>query len=247
MHCWQSNTYHPFVLFGSILLAISYFVWRTGAHRDSERLLGVLNLASIVVGLGFVASFGAAWLEYYLETEALKWALAGEKWFGAYLLVALVFLLVRPSAAFGNNHHRYFDQLSTTIALGYIGGKIACFVSGHYGCYGLPTDLPWGMVYCNAEHTSEVAVHPVQLYDAAFHIILLLVFWCCARFGYEGFGVLFLLLHPIYNFDMEFLRTSLRIGLGLTPGQYFYIASFVVCLLITFRYGLSFRKVARST
>ncbi|NJD55219.1 MAG: prolipoprotein diacylglyceryl transferase [Nitrospirae bacterium] len=63
------------------------------------------------------------------------------------------------------------DIWAPSIALGHAIGRLGCFCAGC--CYGLPTDLPWGVTFSNPETLAVrgVPLHPTQLYESAAELL----------------------------------------------------------------------------
>lgn len=89
-------------------------------------------------------------------------------------------------------------------------GRIGCFLNGC--CFGLPTDLPWGVHFpetCHAGYASGgVAIHPTQIYeligDFAIAGVLL---WRTAKVKFEGeLFMMFLIMVGIFRFFIETIR-----------------------------------------
>ena len=75
------------------------------------------------------------------------------------------------------NFWKIADLFAPYIALSFAIGRIGCFLRGC--CFGLPTDLPWGVLYSQGSLASQifsVPLHPTQLYEsiACFAIAFLL-------------------------------------------------------------------------
>jgi phosphatidylglycerol:prolipoprotein diacylglycerol transferase len=93
---------------------------------------------------------------------------------GLILAVAMCMLLMyrnRDKMAF----IEACDIMANLVTLGYVFGKVGCFTSGD-GCYGTPTDMPWGMAFPNALSPTKpgVFVHPTPLYEIALNLALFL-------------------------------------------------------------------------
>ena len=63
------------------------------------------------------------------------------------------------------------DIWAPSIAVGHAIGRLGCFCAGC--CYGLPTDLPWGVTFNNPETLAirGVPLHPTQLYESAAELL----------------------------------------------------------------------------
>lgn len=106
-------------------------------------------------------------------------------------------------------------DLAPCIPAGHCLGRIGCFFGGC--CFGKPTDGIFGVVFPEGSIPYEyyggaVAVHPTQLYEAAFLLLLALFLW---KFGKKEAFPLYLILYGAGRFLLEFLRNDDR---GLIPG-----------------------------
>jgi phosphatidylglycerol:prolipoprotein diacylglycerol transferase len=130
---------------------------------------------------------------------------------------------------------RIADVIVAAYPIGHFLGRIANFINGEL--WGRPTDLPWGMVFCNkvVERTygscpaGLVPRHPSQLYEALFEglILFLILFWAThrAKLGNRR-GVIagiFLVGYSIFRIAIETVRQPdaglESLPLGLTMGM----------------------------
>lgn len=128
------------------------------------------------------------------------------------------------------------DLMAMAAPIGLFLGRIANFINGEL--WGRPTDLPWGMVFCNkyvnlqyggACPAGEVARHPSQLYEAFGEGLLLfaLVWFLAFRLKklhkpgmimgvfIAGYGIIRILLESVRNPDAQmlpFFREVLTMG-----------------------------------
>jgi phosphatidylglycerol---prolipoprotein diacylglyceryl transferase len=133
-----------------------------------------------------------------------------------------------------------YDFVVTSVPLAHALGRIGCFLNGC--CFGRPWDgcvavrfpdgtLPWwahveaGWIPRTALRSA--AVHPVQLYEAAFNLLLygLLVVGYRRRPRDGMLTALYLFLYPAARFGFELLRGDTRPAwAGLSLGQWTSIA-----------------------
>lgn len=119
---------------------------------------------------------------------------------------------------------KFLDCCAPSIALSIAIGRIGCFLNGC--CHGKTSNLPWAMrfpedsgPYYNhlhqgliAPHQLSLPVHPTQLYESFYALILFLVllrFRKDQKRDGELFAVLFV-LYPLGRFFIEFLRDDDR-------------------------------------
>jgi len=101
------------------------------------------------------------------------------------------------------------DILAPSIALGVMLTRIGCFLYGC--CYGLPTDLPWGVQFppdSAAGSHFGVHIHPAQLYASGYGLLIFGILNLYDRFAPpQGalFGALLALYAPA-RFTLDFFR-----------------------------------------
>ncbi len=141
--------------------------------------------------------------------------------------------------AFARRHKldllRVADVIVAAYPIGHFLGRMANFVNGEL--WGRPTDLPWGVVFCNAKIEQTLgycpaglaARHPSQLYEAAFEglALFLILRWATHRAGLlNRRGVvagLFLIVYAIFRTAIETVREPdagmPQFPFGLTMGM----------------------------
>lgn len=108
------------------------------------------------------------------------------------------------------NFLRLTDFIIPYVALAFAIGKIGCFLRGC--CFGLPTNLPWGILYAKnslASAVFDVPVHPVQLYQSIFTFaifFILLKFYSINSKKQGQTFFLFLILFSFLRVILDFIR-----------------------------------------
>ena len=158
----------------------------------------------------------------------------GERWYGA-LFITFNYILIR----FWNNIqlNNILSNICISVCLGIAIGKLGCFFSGHFGCYGISSNFSWSVIFnnINTNHSSFVAVHPIQLYDSIFHILLFFILYIVRnKFSWYYF----LLFTSMYNFFIEFIRTNDKVIFNLSLAQivYIFIVIEIQCLILFRKY-----------
>jgi phosphatidylglycerol:prolipoprotein diacylglycerol transferase len=100
-------------------------------------------------------------------------------------------------------------------------GRIGCFLVGDD--YGRPTDLPWGIAFPEGAPPTLVPVHPTQLYEAAWLLLLGAFLWRRRRASPFLFGE-YLVGAGIGRFVVEIWRVNTRVAHGLTEAQWIALA-----------------------
>jgi phosphatidylglycerol:prolipoprotein diacylglycerol transferase len=162
-------TLHSYGLLLAIafLLGIQLFVWRGVRRGLPEEKLHTLSLLLLVLAvIGGRALFVIThWSEYEGDPlAALRIWEGGLILYGGYILaIAGAILYLRRA---GVPVWRTADAAMPSLALGVGIGRIGCFLNGC--CYGVPTHLPWGVIFPNGSYSSYtfpgMPIHPSQLY-----------------------------------------------------------------------------------
>jgi len=142
----------------------------------------------------------------------------------------------------GGEFLRYADAAVPGVALGYAVYRIGCFVNGC--CFGIPTDLPWGVIFgpgtevfasqvaqglISPEAARTLSVHPTQLYHAALGLA---AFFILRRRSGSRLA-LALALYGSGRFVIEFLRAETQPVLGpLDVNHIACLAMLMVALLL---------------
>ena len=137
-----------------------------------------------------------------------------------------------------------FDFVLTAVPLSHAFGRIGCFLNGC--CFGSCTNLPVGVQFPRGSgawmaHYSEKliaplaalskSVHPVQLYEAGYNLLIYIVLiWTFRRAPKAGMvSALYLVFYALGRFVLEFFRGDrgerLAVG-GLSIGQFVSIPLF---------------------
>ncbi|MGV3722655.1 MAG: prolipoprotein diacylglyceryl transferase [Actinomycetota bacterium] len=220
-------TLHSFGLmvilgFGSGLWLAARLARQRGLPGDAFIDAAVLTLFASVIGarLLFVA---LNWDEYsrsVLEVAAL-WR-GGMSFHGGVIAGVLsgVFYMRWRRIPVG----AMADAAAPGLAVGYAVGRIGCFLNGC--CYGVPTDLPWGVHFPGVGGDPAAHYHPAQLYATIINLLLaaLLVRAYARPHRVGQIMALYVCGYSIYRFLIESLRkgvTAEVFALGLTEAQVF--------------------------
>jgi len=107
------------------------------------------------------------------------------------------------------------DISTPSMALGIAIGRVGCFLRGC--CYGIVTDLPWGI------HTplAPGLRHPTQAYESLLALGMFFILWALRkRIKVPGqLFLLFVLMYSVIRFCVELLRESVHIAGWLTMAQ----------------------------
>lgn len=245
LHFWGLNL----PTFGLMLwLAAVAGAW---VMHASFRRAGIDADAVGMVAVAVVAGIVGAKIWHVLDTPSefreigwrVLWDQAGFAWFGGLVfgIAALVFQGWRARIG----ALRTLDLAAPSAAIGYGIGRIGCFLSGD-GCYGIPTNLPWGMSFPNGLEPTLVRVHPTPLYELAAG--LLIGWWLWMRGGSpRPTGRIlgeYLVLTGTARFLVEFIRRNPKIVFDLSNAQIASAGSVILGFALIL--WTAFRKIQRA-
>lgn len=134
-----------------------------------------------------------------------------------------------------------FDVAAPAAAIGQAIGHIGCLIGGD--SYGIPTDLPWAVVYRDpaAMAPQGVPLHPTQAYEAILLGLLFVGLWLgrerLARIGAGTVAAAYLFGLATTRFGLFYLRDEPAVLFGLKTAQLIGlgIAALAVALFIVAR------------
>ena len=186
-----------------------YRAGRAGCDRRSVRKLMVWAIIAAVVGarLFYVVLDPGPFLEHPLEVFFL-WK-GGVVFSGGVAAgTAAAWIVSRP---LGLDPWSLSDAAAPGIALGDAVGRIGCLLAGC--CYGLPTKLPWGIVFRQpySHAPTGIPLHPTQVYTGlvSLGIFILLLRVGERRIRTGGLLCLYLGLYASTRLVLERFRGDL--------------------------------------
>ncbi len=138
------------------------------------------------------------------------------------------------------------DAFAIPIAAALCIGRIGCFFGGC--CFGLPTDLPWGVCFHSADGDQLIPRHPTQLYESLFHGLCLVLLLALASISnaskHAAYGLLaalhghhlklYLLAYLTFRFVTEWIRPEPIFAWHMTAYQ-------ITCIFFAALLGLQWR------
>lgn len=151
---------------------------------------------------------------------------AGYSYYGGMIL-NLVILLGINHFIRSKEFPDVLDRLSLIFCLSYALGRIGCHLSGD-GCFGIPTNLPWGIYYSYGPEPTLFPVHPTPIYEFIANIIL---FFILIRIDQSKKFIgqtlcIYLMASSLLRFSVEFIRLNPDIYMGLSMAQLISIVLF---------------------
>ncbi|MEM6531288.1 MAG: prolipoprotein diacylglyceryl transferase [Myxococcota bacterium] len=237
---------------------------RRQAEREGEDPEQVADLAFLALVAGLIGArivFIFTKLDEYIQDpiEIVMFWKGGLVFYGGFIGAAVF-------VAYYCNKHRidFFktaDILIPYLAMAHAFGRLGCVAAGC--CFGMPTDLPWGIVFpitsmthaqqasdgLVAAHEAPLPVHPTQLYEAGSELMLfaaLLLMRTRKRFHGQLF-LIWLTAYSVIRSVIETMRGDTVRGLyyGLSTSQ--WISLGVAITAVTLFVALRRRRVELAT
>lgn len=222
-----------------IILSIVSSIYTIYKNTTVATFSAQYNTIVQLIIVGFIGAFLFSYVELLLMHHAHTgtWALvpfaSTRRWFAA-LFCGLLFLYYKEPKS---QLLSVLDVIVLAVCIGIPIGKLGCYFDGHFGCYGIATNLPWGKVFTNGTYSSVVKVHPIQLYDAIFHTILFFILLFAKQKLTIKNGIIFvsfMVITSVYNFFMEFISTDEVVIFKMTFAQFIYVLIALFSILIYF-------------
>ncbi len=156
---------------------------------------------------------------YYIQNPGQIISGAGLTAWGAILGATLGIWIY---SRFTNLQFGYFaDVTAPGIILAQAVGRIGCTINGC--CYGLPTSLPWGIVYTHPNSLAPlgIAIHPTTVYEIVWNLIVFgILLKLKGRLKPDGsLFLIYLSLYSLWRLGLDFLREGTSFLFGLHQAQ----------------------------
>jgi len=192
---------------------------RRGANLSYDT---VLTVALVAIPSGVIISrllHIVDRLDFYSQNPGLLIGFGGLTIYGAILGAALGIWIY---SRFSHFQFGYFaDLVVPGLILAQVIGRVGCTINGC--CYGIPTSLPWGIVYTQPGSYAPlgVAVHPTQIYEMVFLLVVFgVLLWLRGRFQPDGsLFLIYLGLYSMWRVGIDFLRDGTPFLFGLHQAQ----------------------------
>ena len=226
---------------GGLLCAFAVLFLYGKRRGLSEGILDFLfynGIGSITFGFGSAALFQAVY--NYIENPEKGFRFDGSITFlggliGGATCFLVVYAISRRFRRSGGSLAEIFALLPCCITIAHAFGRVGCFFAGC--CYG----KPWNGIFAVKFPALSYTVHPTQLYEATFLLLLFGVMsYLFLKKGFIHNMSVYLIGYGIWRFCLEFLRGDHRGELvdGISPSQFWSILMVVlgIALIFVMRY-----------
>ena len=216
----------------AVLTVVLWTLWqaRRGANVSYDTVF-TAALVGIPSGIIFAKLLHVIDLwEYYIQNPGQIISGAGLTAWGAVLGAALGIWIYSRVSRFQFGY--LADLIAPGIILAQAVGRVGCTINGC--CYGLPTSLPWGVIYTHPNSLAPlgVATHPTTVYEIIFNLLVFgLLFTLRGRLKPDGsLFLIYLSLYSSWRLGTDFLREGTPFLFGLHQAQ--VIAMIVLAIAI---------------
>lgn len=238
----------PFTIYSyGLMLGIGFIAASIVLTKELRRKKIDTNLGSTITLLAVIFGVAGSKLLYLVENwsefikqPSMAFSPGGLTFYGGFILATLAIMVYvrRKKIPF----LKICDCAAPAIMIAYGIARVGCHLSGD-GDYGMPTDLPWGMVYSAGTYPPSlafrdfpdvvakygvdgvvpdtIAVHPTPLYELASGLFFFWVLWKLReRPAPDGkLFMYYLIFSGASRFAVEFLRLNPRFIFGLSEAQ----------------------------
>lgn len=242
---FANNTIETYTVLLMVAVLFSFVV----LYRVSKRLtLEYAHYHWLWVSMLLAFGIGARIVGYVVfQEKSSVFQLRGEtSVLGGILAILLIWFLVKMVLKM----QLRFDALIPSILTLHVIGKLACLAGGC--CYGVQTSLPWGipsMMTLTVVAAPSIYLHPTQLYECFFFMLLLVGIWNNSVWRYvydkpDGYVVmLYLCLYSIERWSIEFIRGDSSVWLwGMKQSQYLTMIVFACSVTVLSIYKMRRRS-----
>jgi phosphatidylglycerol:prolipoprotein diacylglycerol transferase len=235
-----------------LLLAVSFLLGvlyiKKMVERDGKPFDPYLTVASYLIFFGVVGA-RLFYVLFHLDEFANNWGaifnpfsasgyvgIAGLNLYGGVLFAVGSATLYCMSKKM--NILDVFDYFAPTLGLGLGITRIGCFLNGC--CFGVPTDLPWGISFPEGSIPYYVFgsqhLHPTQLYSSLYGILLFVLLHFILRhrrFVGQAVAILFM-VEAVFRYVIENIRwyeSEMTFNLGGSEITYNQVISLGLFLL----------------
>jgi prolipoprotein diacylglyceryltransferase len=221
----------------TIILAVMLFIFNLKKRTINISFSKSFIVGATIVSSGFWGAKIASLFELYiLSGTTPNIDILGSRLYGS-IVGGLLSCVIIVKLFQVNEIYKILDSLAITAAICFAIGKIGCFLSGHPGCYGVETSLPWGIEFAYNGKSIGYLAHPVQLYDSAFYFITyIMIVYFAKHINSEGsVFMLFILLISGYSILIEFIRDNHAVIGKFTLAQTTYTIILFVSLILLYK------------
>lgn len=218
----------------AVLTIVLWTLWqvRKGANISYDTALTVA-LVGIPSGVIFAKLLHVIDLwQYYIQNPGQIISGAGLTAWGAVLGAALGIWIYSKVSRLQFGY--LADLIAPGIILAQAVGRVGCTINGC--CYGLPTSLPWGVVYTHPDSLAFGAsvVHPTQVYEIIFNLLAFgLLFTLRGRLKPDGsLFLIYLSLYSSWRLGIDFVREGTPFLFGLHQAQVISIIVLAIAIPI---------------
>lgn len=218
-----------------LLCGFCVLFWYCKKKNVEERFVDFVfynGIAAIVLGFLSAALFQATY--NFIDDPSAGFKIgSGMTFIGGLIGGVVVFLagyfIFRKR--YSTRLYEIVSAIPCVILVAHAFGRVGCFFAGC--CYGKETDSFLGVTFPGHTH----AVHPTQLYEAAFLFIMFAIcLWLVVKKNFKHNLSVYLITYGIFRFLIEYLRGDDRGALvgPISPSQFWSIFMVIAGVAVYF-------------
>ena len=230
---WIIDTYSIMILIGVILCFYIFYKYSIKYKNNKNYAYDILLLACAAIIGGILSATLFQTLFDYIKDNTSRFNFK-MTFFGGLVGGVVVFILgymlyIKKKYPESSIAADILPIAPACITCAHAFGRIGCFLAGC--CYGGETDSIFGVTFPGMDH----AVHPTQLYEATFLIILSSVLTLLAYKKNCIYTMpIYLVRYGIFRFLIEFVRGDDRGAyfFNISPSQCFSILAILISIIL---------------
>jgi len=237
---WYSS-FHWLGVAVAFIFAIWYYQKNTTLRLNWKQFVGLLATLYVTIILGGrLVGLAEAWLKTGMLPH---WSIlyqapsAGQlRWGGSMLLTLILLPIISKKILNIKLTNKLLDLVAMAFCVLTIFTKQGCQFSGD-GCYGIVTNLLWGMHYPYGAAPNIFPVHPTPIYDSLFHAAFFgFLLWYDGRRKQQNIQTAFIYFVGASAFYilLECIRLNPEVGFGIKLPQLVYF----LIIICSFQYFL---------
>lgn len=212
LHIYGPFAIHSFGLM--IVIGLILTLYLLDRDKKLQKLITSAQLSNIInicVISGIIG--GRIWFLATNYSEIAVWTDYFTVWNGGLSILGAVIGIAVSLAWYLRSLHlplfEVIDRFALYAPLLQSISRFGCFFAGC--CYGLPTSLPWGIMYTHAQSLAplHVVMHPTQIYSSSLLFLSFIMLYCFDRYKHTKPGqliTLYIMLTTAERFFVEFWR-----------------------------------------
>jgi len=211
-HIYGPLAIHSFGLM--IVIGLIIILYLLERDKKLKQLISSEQLSTIIqISLVSGVAGGRIWFLTTNPSVIEHWTDIFTVWNGGLSILGAIIGVIATLLLYLTWHYiptlKLLDRLALYAPLLQSISRFGCFFAGC--CHGLPTSLPWGILYTDAESLAplHIVMHPTQIYSSMLLFLTFIVLYNFDRYKHQRPGqilMLYIMLTSTERFVVDFWR-----------------------------------------